>query len=1070
MTNKKLKTAGQTTGTRFSAFLGMPDLPAACDKNAVAGGNIIRELHLSVRKEAGRFGGQIVNFTGDGFLLMFADLESGILALSKIISGWRSSREKFVAGYPEAMAGVAGFLSLAAGLSFGRLARRAVKGTGYVSVSGAQGPRKNAGIAREYLCRGGGRGFAPGFIVMDRDVLNLLSFPRCFAVSKPLPAQGIGERSVYTVWPKESVFIARSAGELNKLMAAIHGSTAAELHTLVANAVRRAALMVAKAARQPADVRLPVLEQAIATYREALGIYDPVSAPAEYAHAHYRLGIALRDYSALLPNEDKIWRLEEAAAAQREAVRIYARKPDHAALAHAQSSLGNTLRWQAKHLAGSEKCGKLSEAAAALKEALRIFKRLADGENFAMCGVNIGAVFSNQAESLSGQAKLRKLCEAESAFRQALQVYDAPPRDQYYAGAHINLGETLTAKAQLLSGRARLDTFREAISSGRKSLKVLARLKSPKFRAVALSDLGEALRDASELFPAEERGAMLDESARRLEQAIKILSTDSASEEYARAQRNLAETLAVQAGALSGLDRARMLNKAAQAYKEALKTYTSAHYPEHHLKAKKKLEELNALTEQADREASVGRMAAQVAHDIRSPLVALDAAVRHAGSMPEEQRVLLRHAVNRIRDIADNLLSRNSARSGYGTEGPGKAALITALVEPMIAEKRAQHGLSCAELEFEPCPAAYGLFAALQPAEFRRILSNLINNAVEAAGNEVKVSVSVAGGPVGHAAITVTDHGKGIPPQILARLGKKGATFGKAGGSGLGLYHAGRTVESWGGRLEIASQQGEGTTVTIFLPPAPPPEWFVPALDLTPGRPLVALDDDATMLRVWRGRLESVRAAEKRIGFYGFSSPEDLRAWVGKEAGLAAAAVYLLDYELLGSQETGLTLARALGLEDRAILVTSRSEEKNILDECRRLNIRLLPKGLAGLVPVNIRTDRPETSSRPLYGLTVLIDDDALVRMNWKAAAREKGAELKAFASAREFYAAENIPGDARVYIDSELGEGPNGEEIARDLNGKGYRNITLETGHPPEEFSGRPPWLKIAGKEPPWR
>jgi hypothetical protein len=63
--------------------------------------------------------------------------------------------------------------------------------------------------------------------------------------------------------------------------------------------------------------------------------------------------------------------------------------------------------------------------------------------------------------------------------------------------------------------------------------------------------------------------------------------------------------------------------------------------------------------------------------------------------------------------------------------------------------------------------------------------------------------------------------------------------------------------------------------------------------------------------------------------------------------------------------------------------------------------------------------------------------------------------------------AAETLPWDIPVYIDSELGEGAKGEDIAKDLHDKGFTDISMATSHDASKFSGLP-WLKVTGKEPP--
>jgi hypothetical protein len=90
--------------------------------------------------------------------------------------------------------------------------------------------------------------------------------------------------------------------------------------------------------------------------------------------------------------------------------------------------------------------------------------------------------------------------------------------------------------------------------------------------------------------------------------------------------------------------------------------------------------------------------------------------------------------------------------------------------------------------------------------------------------------------------------------------------------------------------------------------------------------------------------------------------------------------------------------------------------------------------------------------------------------MNWEISAEAAGIELKAFKDPAEFLSnLEAFPKDTHIYIDSELGEGMKGEDIAADLRKKGFTNICLATGHPPERFSHLP-WLKVIGKESPWQ
>jgi signal transduction histidine kinase len=72
------------------------------------------------------------------------------------------------------------------------------------------------------------------------------------------------------------------------------------------------------------------------------------------------------------------------------------------------------------------------------------------------------------------------------------------------------------------------------------------------------------------------------------------------------------------------------------------------------------------------------------------------------------------------------------------------------------------------------------------------------------------------------AAITVADHGIGIPPaaqaQLFQRFFRADNVAGQIGGLGIGLYLVKEIIAHHGGRIEVASQEGQGSTFTVYLP------------------------------------------------------------------------------------------------------------------------------------------------------------------------------------------------------------------------------------------------------------
>jgi signal transduction histidine kinase len=472
--------------------------------------------------------------------------------------------------------------------------------------------------------------------------------------------------------------------------------------------------------------------------------------------------------------------------------------------------------------------------------------------------------------------------------------------------------------------------------------------------------------------------------------------------------------------------------------------------------------ELYRLTRKAEKSAALAQVAAQVAHDIRSPLAAIEMVTNDLSGLPEEERIIVRSAFGRIKDIANHLLAdRGSESNAAGPEGAlmmqGRSVqLLPSLIDRLASEARLRHrsrlGVS---IDFKLNQEGYGLFAEVNPIELMRVLANLITNSVEAIGDHGSVCLSLARSGEGSVEVRVVDDGAGIPPEILPHLTTRGFTFGKEGGHGLGLHHARAVAESLGGSLLIQSSVGKGTTVTLKLPQAHEPEWFVPELTVKPGTRVVVLDDDPSIHQIWQGRFP--------FPVIHFSSADELRFWWDQERDHPTPSLFLIDYELIGSTVHGIEIIEELGIQSSSVLVTSRFEEVPVRDACRRLGVRLIPKGMAGFVPVRIApaTDRPDA---------VLIDDDPLIHMLWKHSAAQSGRTVRSFSSPEEFRrACPEIDPTARVYIDSCLGAETRGEIFAREIHEMGFREIHLTTGSSRDQF---PPmfWIRsIRGKEPPW-
>jgi signal transduction histidine kinase len=211
-------------------------------------------------------------------------------------------------------------------------------------------------------------------------------------------------------------------------------------------------------------------------------------------------------------------------------------------------------------------------------------------------------------------------------------------------------------------------------------------------------------------------------------------------------------------------------------------------------------------------EAALVSLARQVAHDIRSPLAALSAIPKIAGQMDPSVQNLVRGATERIREIANELLFQGKIASA-----PYKLRDLLVTVE---AEKRLEiEDLgSQAKVRLEFLGDVDVTLEAPSKLELHRVLSNVLNNSIEANARDICLRLSVSPDKW---EIIISDDGCGIPAELINKVASGGYSHGKKQGSGLGLAHANRVIEAVNGRVTIDSAVGRGTALTLEAPRNP---------------------------------------------------------------------------------------------------------------------------------------------------------------------------------------------------------------------------------------------------------
>ena len=371
-------------------------------------------------------------------------------------------------------------------------------------------------------------------------------------------------------------------------------------------------------------------------------------------------------------------------------------------------------------------------------------------------------------------------------------------------------------------------------------------------------------------------------------------------------------------------------------------------------RGQKELRETSVLLRETQQLEEFRKQTSQLAHDIRSPLLALDAVTRLAHqSLPENQRSLLRNAVSRIQHICFQLVSYSKGEASGLIGGKTFQPRIwpqplCALIEPVLLEKGLQLK-KAHSIHWKPTEAHYSYFCEVPPQEFTRVLSNLIDNALDALGDAGAVEITVSADKK-QLRVDVSDNGKGIVPELLPKVAEYGFTEGKEGGSGLGLYHARKSVESWRGELQIESSVGRGTKVSLLLPRVEQPNWCICSLTLPRQGTVLIVDDEDLIHSTWDLRL--IPYALKTVHL---KSPEELQDWLHQNrAGLDEPWTLLLDCSFVGSPKTGLNLIEDLDLRHQAILVTAQFDHPSIVQACKDKAIRLLPKPWVASIPITV--------------------------------------------------------------------------------------------------------------------
>ena len=223
----------------------------------------------------------------------------------------------------------------------------------------------------------------------------------------------------------------------------------------------------------------------------------------------------------------------------------------------------------------------------------------------------------------------------------------------------------------------------------------------------------------------------------------------------------------------------------------------------------------------SERLASIGELAASIAHEIRNPLGAISNSVcmlkRDLALDGDDQKLfeMVVEETDRLNNIITNFLTF-AHPAEYHFAKTDILAIINETLLLLEQDERFNEKIKIIKVYENNIPKVY-----LDQNWIRKVFWNLLVNSIDAMPRGGKIYIHVRRPNVPNneeIEIAVADTGKGIPPEIMKKIFEPFFTTKKTKGTGLGLSIVHRIVDNHGGTIDVKSERNKGTAFTIRLP------------------------------------------------------------------------------------------------------------------------------------------------------------------------------------------------------------------------------------------------------------
>ncbi len=342
----------------------------------------------------------------------------------------------------------------------------------------------------------------------------------------------------------------------------------------------------------------------------------------------------------------------------------------------------------------------------------------------------------------------------------------------------------------------------------------------------------------------------------------------------------------------------------------------------------------------------------QISHDLFSPLLALKF---HLDSLKidEIERHAIRESSQRIFDIASYLLAGDMKHT---EEEQPIAMLVKPAIDSLLRGKKYEYKRAHVSFELRCNEKNHNLFISMRPIAFERMISNLINNAVEALGGKSHrfIFIKLMVNNKNDVCIRVEDNGRGIPQNVLEKLKRNiKVSCGKASGHGIGFGQILDTVNENNGTINIYSEEDFGTRISLSFPKISAPEWYTNSINIYFNTIIVILEDDELIHDTWEQILSQTIKVNPDITVRHIFSGADALEYIKiLNNNQKENLVLLSDYQLIKQEYNGLEIAINAKVKNTYI-VTSFYNNYKIQNEAIINKFKIIPKPILDDIIIN---------------------------------------------------------------------------------------------------------------------